>query len=176
AGAESGERGLALVGTHWGEGPAEQKGRQRRGPRRDDDQDQDDGEPRLVGAEQPEHPAEVRAADGRVGRPLGLLVGAEGRSPPVAPKLSSGHRQQGSPGAWCCAARGYDPPVVQRYVLAELDSGMRVVTERVRGVRSVAIGFWIGAGSRDERNAKAGASHFIEHLLFKGSSNYSAHD
>ncbi len=65
---------------------------------------------------------------------------------------------------------------MQRYDLSELDSGMRVVTERVRGVRSVAIGFWIGAGSRDERSAKAGASHFIEHLLFKGSRNYTAHE
>ena len=41
-------------------------------------------------------------------------------------------------------------------------------------VRSVALGFWIGAGSRDETDAKAGASHFIEHLLFKGSERYSA--
>jgi predicted Zn-dependent peptidase len=65
---------------------------------------------------------------------------------------------------------------VQRYVYSELDSGERVVTERIRNVRSVAIGFWIGAGSRDERNAKAGASHFIEHLLFKGSRSYSAQD
>jgi predicted Zn-dependent peptidase len=65
---------------------------------------------------------------------------------------------------------------VQRYVLSELDTGMRVVTEKVRGVRSVAVGFWIGAGSRDERSAKAGASHFIEHLLFKGSRNYSAQE
>ena len=65
---------------------------------------------------------------------------------------------------------------MQRYDLSELDSGMRVVTERVRGVRSVAIGFWIGAGSRDERSAKAGASHFIEHLLFKGSRNYWAQE
>ncbi len=65
---------------------------------------------------------------------------------------------------------------MQRYVLSELDTGMRVVTEKVRGVRSVAIGFWIGAGSRDERSAKAGASHFIEHLLFKGSRSYSAQD
>jgi predicted Zn-dependent peptidase len=65
---------------------------------------------------------------------------------------------------------------VQRYVYSELDSGERVVTERIRNVSSVAIGFWIGAGSRDERNAKAGASHFIEHLLFKGSRSYSAQD
>ncbi|MFN2470044.1 MAG: M16 family metallopeptidase [Gaiellaceae bacterium] len=65
---------------------------------------------------------------------------------------------------------------MQRYVLSELDSGERVVTERVRNVRSVAIGFWVGAGSRDERTAKAGASHFLEHLLFKGTRAYSAHD
>jgi predicted Zn-dependent peptidase len=64
--------------------------------------------------------------------------------------------------------------VVQKYVLSELDSGERVISERVPGVRSVALGFWIGAGSRDETDAKAGASHFIEHLLFKGSRAYTA--
>ncbi len=66
--------------------------------------------------------------------------------------------------------------VLQRYILSELDSGERVVSERLRHVRSVAIGFWIGAGSRDERTAKAGASHFIEHLLFKGSRSFSAQE
>src|SRR5256885_3660816 len=63
---------------------------------------------------------------------------------------------------------------VQKYVLSELDSGERVISERVPGVRSVALGFWIGAGSRDETDAKAGVSHFIEHLLFKGSRAYTA--
>jgi predicted Zn-dependent peptidase len=63
---------------------------------------------------------------------------------------------------------------VQKYVLSELDSGERVISERVPSVRSVAIGFWIGAGSRDERNDRAGVSHFIEHLLFKGSRSYDA--
>jgi predicted Zn-dependent peptidase len=63
---------------------------------------------------------------------------------------------------------------VQKYVLSELDSGERVVSERIPSVRSVALGFWIGAGSRDETDAKAGASHFIEHLLFKGSRAYTA--
>ncbi len=63
---------------------------------------------------------------------------------------------------------------VQKYVLSELDSGERVISERVPGVRSVALGFWIGAGSRDETDAKAGVSHFIEHLLFKGSHAYTA--
>jgi predicted Zn-dependent peptidase len=63
---------------------------------------------------------------------------------------------------------------VQKYVLTELDSGERVISERVSSVRSVSIGFWIGAGSRDERDDRAGVSHFIEHLLFKGSSGYDA--
>jgi predicted Zn-dependent peptidase len=63
---------------------------------------------------------------------------------------------------------------VQKYVISELDSGERVISERVPSVRSVALGFWIGAGSRDETDAKAGGSHFIEHLLFKGSRAYSA--
>src|ERR1700739_2552482 len=48
------------------------------------------------------------------------------------------------------------------------------MSEKVPSVRSVAIGFWIGAGSRDERNDRAGVSHFIEHLLFKGSQSYDA--
>jgi predicted Zn-dependent peptidase len=63
---------------------------------------------------------------------------------------------------------------VQKYVLSELDSGERVISERVPGVRSIALGFWIGAGSRDEKDDRAGVSHFIEHLLFKGSRAYSA--
>ncbi|HEX6702676.1 MAG TPA: pitrilysin family protein [Gaiellaceae bacterium] len=65
---------------------------------------------------------------------------------------------------------------MQNYVLTELDSGERVISERVDSVRSVALGFWIGAGSRDEKADRAGVSHFIEHLLFKGSSSYSAQE
>ena len=63
---------------------------------------------------------------------------------------------------------------MQKYVLSELDSGERVISERVPSVRSVSLGFWIGAGSRDETESKAGVSHFIEHLLFKGSTKYDA--
>ena len=64
----------------------------------------------------------------------------------------------------------------QKYVLTELDSGERVISERLAHVRSVAIGFWIGAGSRDEKADRAGVSHFIEHLLFKGTASYSAQE
>ena len=63
---------------------------------------------------------------------------------------------------------------MQEYVLSELDSGERLITERVPTVRSVSLGFWIAAGSRDEPEAKAGATHFIEHLLFKGTRAYDA--
>jgi predicted Zn-dependent peptidase len=65
---------------------------------------------------------------------------------------------------------------VQKYTLTELDTGERVISEQVPSVRSVALGFWIGAGSRDERPERAGVSHFIEHLLFKGSSRHSARE
>jgi predicted Zn-dependent peptidase len=43
-----------------------------------------------------------------------------------------------------------------------------VLSEQVPGARSVAFGVWVGVGSRDERPSLAGASHFLEHLLFKG--------
>jgi predicted Zn-dependent peptidase len=65
---------------------------------------------------------------------------------------------------------------VTKHELSELATGERVISERVPGVRSVALGFWIGAGSRDEPDARAGVSHFIEHMLFKGSSRYSAQE
>jgi predicted Zn-dependent peptidase len=58
--------------------------------------------------------------------------------------------------------------------LTELESGARVVTEEVPSVRSVALGLWVRTGSRDETPAEAGVSHFLEHLLFKGTERYSA--
>src|SRR5919197_5508081 len=59
---------------------------------------------------------------------------------------------------------------------SEFASGLRVVTERMPGVRSVSLGFWVLAGSRDERPAISGSSHFLEHLLFKGTETRSARD
>ena len=58
----------------------------------------------------------------------------------------------------------------------EFGSGLRVVTERMPGVRSVAVGFWVLAGSRDEPPPIGGSSHFLEHLLFKGTKTRSARD
>jgi predicted Zn-dependent peptidase len=53
-------------------------------------------------------------------------------------------------------------------------SGLRIVTEEVPSVRSAAIGIWVNVGSRDEAPATAGASHFLEHLLFKGTTRRTA--
>ena len=58
--------------------------------------------------------------------------------------------------------------------LTTLDSGVRIVTERMPSVRSVSLGFWVGTGSRGESESEAGLSHLLEHLLFKGSSKYSS--
>ena len=55
-----------------------------------------------------------------------------------------------------------------------LDGGLTVVTEHMADVRSASIGFWVGTGSVDEPAAHAGASHFLEHLLFKGTADRSA--
>ena len=55
-----------------------------------------------------------------------------------------------------------------------LPSGLRIVTEEVNSVRSAAIGIWVNVGSRDETPAVAGASHFLEHLIFKGTNRRTA--
>jgi predicted Zn-dependent peptidase len=66
-----------------------------------------------------------------------------------------------------------DGALVRRTVLP---GGLRVVTESVPGVRSAAFGIWVGVGSRDETPAQAGAAHYLEHLLFKGTPTRSALD
>src|SRR5580658_5777494 len=57
-----------------------------------------------------------------------------------------------------------------------LPGGLRVITESLPAVRSAAFGIWAGVGSRDEDLAHAGATHYLEHLLFKGTSKRSALD
>jgi predicted Zn-dependent peptidase len=56
--------------------------------------------------------------------------------------------------------------------LTELESGVRIVTESMNSVRSVALGFWIGTGSSAEGEPEAGLSHLIEHMLFRGTARY----
>src|ERR1041384_3983465 len=57
---------------------------------------------------------------------------------------------------------------------AELPNGIRVITERMPHVRSVSVGIWIGSGSREEAEHETGISHFVEHMVFKGTKNRSA--
>jgi predicted Zn-dependent peptidase len=58
----------------------------------------------------------------------------------------------------------------------DLPGGLRIVTESVPTVRSVTVGVWVGVGSRDEAPSLAGASHYLEHLLFKGTRRRDALD
>jgi len=62
------------------------------------------------------------------------------------------------------------------YKKITLDNGVRVVMEKIPHVRSVSIGIWIGTGSRNENRTNNGISHFIEHMLFKGTRHRSARD
>jgi predicted Zn-dependent peptidase len=64
--------------------------------------------------------------------------------------------------------------VLEEHTLTTLDSGVKVVSERLPSVRSVAVGLWVRIGSRDEPYEQAGISHFLEHMLFKGTPELSA--
>lgn len=66
--------------------------------------------------------------------------------------------------------------VTSRVRRTVLPSGLRIITEQQAGVRSASFGVWVGVGSRDESPTLHGASHFLEHLLFKGTSERSALD
>ncbi len=67
-------------------------------------------------------------------------------------------------------------PQVRQIERAVLPNGLRIVTEAMPYVRSVSLGIWIASGSRVERGAENGLSHFIEHMVFKGTKNRSAED
>jgi predicted Zn-dependent peptidase len=71
---------------------------------------------------------------------------------------------------------GVIPPADDAVRRSTLPHGTRVVTEAVPGARSISAGVWVGVGSRDEPAEQAGASHFLEHLLFKGTPRRDARD
>ncbi|GAB4084979.1 pitrilysin family protein [Myceligenerans cantabricum] len=77
----------------------------------------------------------------------------------------------GEPGADLIA--GQDGATIRRTVLP---GGVRVITEHMPGLRSVTVGAWVGVGSRDETDGHFGSTHFLEHLLFKGTDRRSALD
>ncbi len=57
-----------------------------------------------------------------------------------------------------------------------LENGLKIVTERVESVKSVSVGIWVKTGSRNESDRRAGITHFLEHMLFKGTENRSSYD
>jgi predicted Zn-dependent peptidase len=71
--------------------------------------------------------------------------------------------------------RPIDSPTVH-YDLTTLPNGLRVLTEPMPSLRSIALGCWVDTGTRDEQPNERGASHFLEHLLFKGSERLSARE
>ncbi|WP_394942320.1 M16 family metallopeptidase [Psychromicrobium sp. YIM B11713] len=81
----------------------------------------------------------------------------------VEGQLAPGQVVSGQPGG----------AVVRRSVLP---GGVRVLTESMPGQRSATIGFWVGVGSRDEADDQHGSTHFLEHLLFKGTARRTALD
>src|ERR1700739_2773981 len=60
--------------------------------------------------------------------------------------------------------------------MTTLANGVRVITEAMPHVRSVSVGVWVNAGSRSDSPEQNGISHFIEHMLFKGTTTRSAED
>jgi len=60
------------------------------------------------------------------------------------------------------------------YRKTTFDNGLRILTERVPHVKSVSVGIWVNIGSRDENESEAGLSHFIEHMIFKGTARRDA--
>jgi predicted Zn-dependent peptidase len=100
-----------------------------------------------------------------------LRGGAARRKPPPRSRVSGRNAELDS----LVVDRQYDQPV-QQYDLSTLPTGERVISEYVPSVRSVSLGFWIGTGSRDETDSRAGVSHFIEHLLFKGTGTHTAQE
>ena len=67
------------------------------------------------------------------------------------------------------------PPVTAGYERTTLSNGVRIVTDAIPSVRSVAVGAWVDAGSRDETARQNGITHFIEHLVFKGTERRKGH-
>ncbi len=58
--------------------------------------------------------------------------------------------------------------VSSMYQKTVLSNGLRIITEKIEHYKSVSLGIWVGTGSRDENNSNNGVSHFIEHMIFKG--------
>jgi predicted Zn-dependent peptidase len=104
-----------------------------------------------------------------------VVAGAAAIAVAIAARAATPSSQlEGRAGARPSSVTRVGSTPMEPYLLTTLAGGERVISEHIDGVRSAALGLWIGAGSRDETPAKAGVSHFIEHLLFKGTKRFDA--
>src|SRR5690606_11619456 len=108
----------------------------------------------------------------REGRRRGARRGGGRRRVRVLMPLALPLVGPGEPGAELTAEQD-GGALVRRSVLP---GGIRVLTEHMPGVRSATVGAWVGVGSRDERDGHHGSTHFLEHLLFKGTARRTAMD
>ena len=116
-------------------------------------------------------PAAARAARGRRPSSNGRERSDRGRDSRPPSSAARGVRATGATATDRRASR-----VSDEHRITTLDSGVRVVTERVPSVRSVALGFWIATGSVVERDDEAGISHLLEHMLFRGTERYGSEE
>lgn len=70
----------------------------------------------------------------------------------------------------------HTPESITQVQKTVLPNGLKIVTERIESVKSVSAGIWVKTGSRNESDDLAGVTHFLEHMLFKGTENRSAYD
>jgi predicted Zn-dependent peptidase len=98
-----------------------------------------------------------------------------GSTPSRGAGRSAGAQQVGSTRTLLTVRDG-EGQVTSRVRRTVLPGGLRVVTEQLAGVRSASVGVWVGVGSRDEAPQLHGCSHFLEHLLFKGTQERTALD
>ena len=115
----------------------------------------------------PSSPSGVRRGEGRRSNPgEGPGSGSARKDPP-----QSQGSHAGSDRGRCSGSVRQVTVLYRKFVL---DNGVRVVTERMPTLKSVTVGVWVNTGSRDEQYSQAGYSHFIEHMLFKGTSKRSS--
>ncbi|WP_338143134.1 pitrilysin family protein [Nocardioides pantholopis] len=105
-----------------------------------------------------------------------LAAGRSSRSHTPAPAQHSASQQEVGTTRTLQTVRGADGQITSQVRRTVLPGGLRVVSEHLAGVRSASIGVWVGVGSRDESAQLHGCSHFLEHLLFKGTRGRSAFD
>jgi predicted Zn-dependent peptidase len=104
-------------------------------------------------------------------RPVGRLAD---RSRCFTPQQKKDPLQKNGTTRTLQTVKDADGAVTSRVRRTVLPSGLRIVTEQMAGSRSASIGVWVDVGSRDETPALHGCSHFLEHLLFKGTAERSA--